>query len=61
MLYEFECKNCGKRFEEIRKLNQNSDKATCPDCKGESKKVMSTFGFKIIGFASINGYSHANK
>jgi putative FmdB family regulatory protein len=61
MLYEFECKKCGKQFEEIRKLDENSDKAKCPDCGSKAKKIMSTFGFKIIGFASINGYSHANK
>lgn len=61
MLYEFECKKCGKKFEELRKLDENSNTSTCPECKGEAKKVMSTFGFKINGFASINGYSHANK
>jgi len=61
MLYEFKCETCGDEFEETRTLKENTDKAECPKCKGESKKIMSRFGFKIIGFSSLNGYSHANR
>jgi len=61
MRYEFKCKNCGEEFEESRPLSENSNTSTCPKCKKEAKKIMSKFGFTIVGFASINGYSHANK
>ncbi len=61
MLYEFECKKCGEQFEEIRALAENTDEAECPTCKGDSKKVVSKFGFKIVGFSQLNGYSHANR
>jgi len=61
MIYEFRCKKCGKVFEEIRTLDKNTNSAICPKCNEEAKKIPSTFGFKIIGFAAINGYSHANK
>ena len=63
MIYEYKCQNqkCGNEFEERRTLKNNSDVSECPECKGESKKIMSRFGFKIIGFSSLNGYSHANK
>lgn len=61
MIYEFKCKNCGNVFEEIRMLKDNTNSAECPKCNEEGEKIPSTFGFKIIGFASINGYSHANK
>jgi len=60
MLYEFECKKCGNEFEENRPLKENTQSATCPKCNGGSKKIMSKFGFKIVGFSSLNGYSHAN-
>ena len=60
MLYEFECKECGKMFEENRLLKKNTQSAVCPECNGESKKIMSKFGFKIVGYSSINGYSNAN-
>jgi len=61
MLYEFKCRECGEVFEESRKLSENTNSSTCPKCQMEAEKIMSIFGFKIIGFASINGYSHANK
>jgi len=61
MLYEFKCKQCGNEFEENRRLIENSNKAECPKCKGESEKIMSKFGFKVMGFSSLNGYSHANR
>ena len=60
MLYEFKCTECGKVFEENRRLSENTNTATCPKCNEKSEKIMSKFGFKIIGFASINGYSHGN-
>ena len=61
MLYEFECKKCSEQFEVIRKLEENSDTAECPKCKGKAKKILSKFGFSIKGFSQLNGYSSANR
>ena len=61
MLYEFECKKCGNKFELNRRLKDNSDVALCPKCKDVAKKVVSKFGFKITGFSQLNGYSSANR
>lgn len=61
MLYEFKCKECGEEFEEYRTLKENTNTSICPKCQKKADKIMSMFGFKIVGFAAINGYSHANK
>ncbi len=61
MIYEFKCTKCGKVFEEIRNLEDNTKNAICPECNEKCNKIPSLFGFKIVGFAAINGYSHANK
>jgi len=60
MRYEFQCKKCSHVFEEERKLEDNSDDSKCPQCKSEAEKIVSVFGFKVNGFASINGYSSGN-
>lgn len=60
MRYEFQCKKCGHIFEEERKLEDNSDESKCPECRNEAEKIASMFGFKIIGYSSLNGYSSAN-
>ncbi len=60
MQYEFQCKKCDHEFTEDRKLKDNSDESTCPKCKGEAKKIVSVFGFKVNGYSSLNGYSSAN-
>lgn len=61
MIYEFECTKCNKKFELTRKLSENTNSSICPECNNEAKKIMSQFGFKVIGFNSLNGYSHANR
>ena len=61
MIYEFECPECGNKFEEIRTLAENTNDSKCPKCQSQAEKIPSTFGFKIIGFSSLNGYSHANR
>jgi len=60
MQYEFQCKKCDHQFVEERKLKDNSDDSTCPKCSGEAEKIASPFGFKVNGYASINGYSSGN-
>ena len=42
-LYEFECDACGRRFEELIRLN-DSRRPKCPKCKGVNvHKRFSTF------------------
>jgi putative FmdB family regulatory protein len=59
MIYEFKCE-CGHIFEEIRPLKENTDNAECPKCNKKANKIPSIFGFKVNGFAAVNGYSHGN-
>jgi putative FmdB family regulatory protein len=47
-LYEYECHDCGRRFEIIQKL---SDRAveTCPSCGGTVRKLQSAPAFQFKG------------
>ncbi len=50
-LFEFDCKDCGVRFERIIK---NGEKLKCPNCQSErTQKQMSTFSFKFVGYPSF--------
>ena len=60
MQYEFQCKKCKHIFVEERKLKDNSDETTCPECNHEAEKIASVFGFKVSGYSSLNGYSSGN-
>jgi putative FmdB family regulatory protein len=60
-LYEYECRKCGGRFEEIRKFSD--DPLTVhEDCGGELRKLISAAAiqFKGSGFY-INDYARAGK
>lgn len=51
-MYEYKCKNCGKIFVELRKINEET-KIECPECKSEDVKQMvgkSLFVLKGNGF-----------
>lgn len=61
MLYEYQCKKCEAVVEEYRSIDDRNEDGKCPKCKGITERIASKFGFKIIGFSSLNGYSHANK
>jgi putative FmdB family regulatory protein len=42
-IYEYECQNCGQRFELYLSL-QNNDPAKCPNCDSEEvERVISPF------------------
>lgn len=49
-LYEFVCKKCNKKFEEICKVGINT--AKCPKCGKKAEKILSMFGFKSEGKSS---------
>ena len=43
-LFEFECKKCGKKFEEIIKLLEKRDNINCPHCGSpHTEKLLSSF------------------
>ena len=46
-LYEFYCKPCDIRFEELRKIDDFDTK--CPVCDGEVEKLMSAANAVVIG------------
>jgi putative FmdB family regulatory protein len=35
-LYEYECRNCGTKFEVLRSFSQADDPTCCPHCSKES-------------------------
>jgi putative FmdB family regulatory protein len=50
-LYEYECSACGVRFERRQSFTESPVK-TCPECKGEVRRLIQTPGviFKGSGF-----------
>ena len=48
-IYEYSCRTCGHRFEEIRKMSDDSP-AKCPTCLSEdSEKLISRSAFVLKG------------
>lgn len=60
-IYEFECQNCGTKYEKI--IDDNGVQAIhCPKCEKDGKdslafKIISLTNFKVNGFNADNGYS----
>jgi putative FmdB family regulatory protein len=55
-LYEYQCKNCGHRFERIQSFSAPDEKE-CPVCQGEVERLISTPArphFKGSGFYSTD-------
>lgn len=46
-IYEFVCKECKQKFEEMKQYDDNI--AKCPVCSGESERVMSATNFSVVG------------
>lgn len=43
-IYEYECSNCGKKFELRRGMTERDAEAACPGCASKnSKRVLSIF------------------
>jgi len=47
-LYEYQCENCGHRFELIRKFS-DAPLAECPKCGGAVRKLISSPAFHLKG------------
>jgi len=46
ILYEYECNDCSKVFDELREIDDRNRPATCV-CGGEAKKIIS--GYRVHG------------
>lgn len=42
-IYEYHCKSCKRRFEQLRPMEFSDRDAPCPSCSQPSKKVLSVF------------------
>ncbi|HXY74586.1 MAG TPA: zinc ribbon domain-containing protein [Dehalococcoidales bacterium] len=42
-IYEYNCESCNNTFELMRPISKSAEPATCPNCKGKSKRVISKF------------------
>jgi putative FmdB family regulatory protein len=47
-LYEYQCQNCGHRFERIQKFS-DAPIAECPQCGGAVRKLVSSPAFQFKG------------
>ena len=45
-LYDFQCKECEHEFEEILSLNNYKFKPGCPECGGQTKKLITLGGIQ---------------
>lgn len=56
-IYEYECKDCENIFE-VQQRMTDKPLETCPDCKGEVKKLISASSFQLKGGGwYADGYS----
>jgi putative FmdB family regulatory protein len=57
-LYEYFCKNCGKRFDKMMRFSEASSTVECPYCSSrETSKQISTFA--SVGAAGSGGSQQA--
>ncbi|MFC1978978.1 zinc ribbon domain-containing protein [Chloroflexota bacterium] len=46
--YEYKCKNCGEKFDEVKKIEECETNSTCPKCKSQNTQ-------RVFNFASLFG------
>ena len=57
-MYEFRCRDCGERFEELRSLSDPNEGIECPSCSGgRVEKLFSTFAAATGGGGTSSGAS----
>jgi len=53
-IYEYQCTQCGEKFEEVQSISEDSSKLVCPKCGSQNpRRLFSTFHSRISS-ASIN-------
>jgi len=54
--YEYQCKDCGKQFEQLVSISQADQKQICPCCGGKNtEKQLSVFAAKSSSSAGSSG------
>ena len=48
-IYEYQCKACGLKFEELRSSKENSQLTSCRSCGSETERIFSVFSSAIVG------------
>lgn len=59
-IYEYKCPACGRKFDELRKVEDRDKPATCPQetCAHEAVKQVSASSFELKGGGwARDGYS----
>ena len=61
-IYEYECKDCGRRREILHKTRPVTDTDECDICEGVMNRILSVPApADVKGFNEKNGYSNAGK
>jgi len=56
-IYEYQCTNCGKKFEAYRKITDSHSEIKCPRCgKKQARRIFSTFGTASSGKACVSSW-----
>jgi len=42
-IYEYQCKDCGRKTTELRSMSEREQPVACPHCGGEAEVVLSSF------------------
>lgn len=53
-LYEYQCRKCGHEFEDVSPSDATTNPA-CPECSGESKRLISATSFKTGRVTPFSG------
>ncbi len=48
-LYEYECKPCDRKFEQLRPMSMASKRAPCPECAEPAPRALSVFASFTVG------------
>jgi len=60
-IYEYQCKECGLRFDALRSINQADDLIECQNCTSlETKRVLSTCFSHSTGQSDGNSSSSSH-
>ena len=57
-MYEYRCRDCGKKFEMLRRMQDADAGILCPDCESEEvERLLSAFAAGRCGSGSGRGFT----
>ena len=57
-LYEYQCGNCGKLFEMLRRIKDADSDVECPDCRSNKiERMLSTFAAGSCSRSGARGFT----